>query len=218
VSKANWSSFLINKRLPLFYRATFANQNYALLLFPGLTFCHARFTAPTRCCSTRNRLRHSRKSASAAALTLKQLSLPCAFRQNVWIASQKKHRVGPPKAVDVPLRVRAVASIHVWREHGHLTGYVSNLLEQRLGCRDRGRMVQVSRPFGPQCVNTVQGLAEDFFVKEENCIERLILAAGRQVTLASQTGQEAFQFLLTGKRIGHAIQSDHVMTQPTDVV
>ena len=83
---------------------------------------------------------------------------------------------------------------------------------------DGGRMTQMSRAFGPQRVDALQRLAEDFLVKEKNGIEGLILAAGRQVTMPSQAGQETFQFLLTGKGIGHVIEGGHEMAQPIDII
>lgn len=73
------------------------------------------------------------------------------------------------------------------------------------------------RAFGAQGVDPLKRLVQHFLVKEENGIERLILAAGRQVTMASQTGEESFQLLFTGKRIGHAIQGGHVLAQPIDI-
>src|ERR1041384_1316187 len=60
-------------------------------------------------------------------------------------------------------------------------------------------------------------LAQDFLIKEDNCIERLILAAGRYATMASPAREESFQFLFARKRIGHAVQGSHVFAQPIDI-
>lgn len=100
---------------------------------------------------------------------------------------------------------------------GGITGDVTNGLEQSLGFGDGGRMAEVSRPFGPEGVDALEGLAEDFLVKEEDGIESLVLAAGGQVMMPSQVGQETFEFLLAGKGRGHAIESGDEATEPKEV-
>jgi hypothetical protein len=78
-------------------------------------------------------------------------------------------------------------------------------------------MAQAGRTFGAEGVNVLERLAEDVVVEEEDGVERLILSAGRQITVARQAGEEVFKLLLTSQRTGHGVQGGHVTTQPINV-
>jgi hypothetical protein len=60
-------------------------------------------------------------------------------------------------------------------------------------------------------------LAQDFLVKVENSVERLILAVGGQIAVASQISEKEFEFLLAGERGGHGIERGHILAEPMDV-
>ena len=49
-------------------------------------------------------------------------------------------------------------------------------------------MTQASWSFGAEGIHALKGLAQDFFVKEENRVEGLILAAGGQISMAGEIG------------------------------
>jgi hypothetical protein len=70
---------------------------------------------------------------------------------------------------------------------------------------------------GSQGINALQRLAQHVLVKEKNGVERLILSAGRQIAPAGECGQKAFELFLAGKRIGHGVESRHVMAQPVNI-
>jgi hypothetical protein len=100
---------------------------------------------------------------------------------------------------------------------GGIVGPIPNGLEQGLGFTDGGRMSQASRSFGAESIHPLQRLAQDFLVKIENGVERLILAAGGQIAMAGQIGEEKFQFLLAGKGGGHGLESGDILAEPMDV-
>jgi hypothetical protein len=60
-------------------------------------------------------------------------------------------------------------------------------------------------------------LAQDFLVKLEHGVERLILTAGSQISVAGQIGEEEFEFLLAGKGGGHGLESGNILAEPMDV-
>ena len=88
---------------------------------------------------------------------------------------------------------------------GGIVGPIPNGLEQGLSFSDSGRMTQAGRSFGAESIHPLQRLAQDFLVKIEHGVERLILAVGGQITVAGQIGEKEFEFLLAGKRGGHGI-------------
>ena len=100
---------------------------------------------------------------------------------------------------------------------GGITRPVPNGLEQGLGFCHGGRMTQACRSSGAESIHPLQRLAQDFLVEIENCVEGLILAAGGQITMAGQMGEEKFQFLLAGKGGGHGLESGDVLAEPMDV-
>ena len=102
-------------------------------------------------------------------------------------------------------------------EIGGITRPILNSLEQGLSFGDGGCMAQAGGPSGAEGIHTLKRLTQDLLVKVENGVERLILAVGRQITVARQIGEEKFEFLLAGKRGGHGIERDHIMTEPVDV-
>lgn len=106
---------------------------------------------------------------------------------------------------------------HASDQIGGITGLVANGLEQGLSFGNGGGMTQAGRPFGAEGIHPLKGLAQDFLVKEKNGVEGLILAAGGQITMAGQIGQEAFQFLLAGKGGRHGVKGGHIMAEPIDV-
>jgi hypothetical protein len=63
-------------------------------------------------------------------------------------------------------------------EIGGITRPISNGLEQGSGFRNGGCMTQAGRTFGTQGIHPLQELAEDFLVKVEHGVERLILTIG----------------------------------------
>ena len=60
-------------------------------------------------------------------------------------------------------------------------------------------MAQADWPSCAKGIHTLKRLAQNFLVKEENGVERLILSAGGQITVASQIGQKSFELLLAGE-------------------
>ena len=90
-------------------------------------------------------------------------------------------------------------------EIGGITRPILNSLEQGLSFGDGRCMAQAGGPSGAKGIHTLKRLTQDLLVKVENGVERLILAVGRQITVARQIGEEKFEFLLAGKRGGHGI-------------
>ena len=82
---------------------------------------------------------------------------------------------------------------------------------------DGGRMTQAGRSFGAESIHPLKWLAEDFLVKIENGVERLILAVGGQIAVAGQIGEEEFEFLLAREGGGHGIERGHILAEPMDV-
>jgi len=100
---------------------------------------------------------------------------------------------------------------------GGVTGTILHGLEQGLGFRHGGRMTQASRSSGAESIDALKRFVQDFLVKIENGVERLILAAGGQITVAGQVGEEEFEFLLAGQRSGHGVESGDILAEPMDV-
>ena len=67
---------------------------------------------------------------------------------------------------------------------GGVTGTILHGLEQGLGFRHGGRMTEASRSSGAESIDALKRFAQDFLVKIENGVERLILTAGSQITVA----------------------------------
>jgi hypothetical protein len=99
-----------------------------------------------------------------------------------------------------------------------VTRNVANRMEQGLSIAKAGGMAQVNRAFGPQGINALQGLMQNFLVKEEDRIESLVLGAGRQIPFSRDPIEEAFQLLLAGKPRRHVPQGGHALPQPVDIV
>jgi len=100
---------------------------------------------------------------------------------------------------------------------GGVTGTILHGLEQGLGFRHRGRMTEACRSSGAESIHPLQRFAQDFLVKIENGVESLILAAGGQIAVAGQIGEEEFEFLLAGQRSGHGLESGDILAEPMDV-
>ena len=100
---------------------------------------------------------------------------------------------------------------------GGITRPIANRLEQRLSFVNRGSMAQARRPFGAERIDILQRLTQNLLIKEQHGVKGLILAAGRQIAVAGEIGQETFQFLLAGKYRWHGIKGGHVMAEPIDV-
>jgi hypothetical protein len=100
---------------------------------------------------------------------------------------------------------------------GGITRPVPNGLEQGLSFSDGGRMAEAGRSSGAESIHPLKRLAQDFLVKIECGVERLILAAGGQIAVAGQIGEEEFEFLLAGKGGGHGMESGHILAEPMDV-
>ena len=100
---------------------------------------------------------------------------------------------------------------------GGIAGAIANGLEQGLSLSDGGGMTEAGGSFGAESIHRLKQLAQDFLVKLEHGVERLILAAGSQIAVAGQIGEEEFEFLLAGERSGHGIERGHILAEPMDV-
>jgi hypothetical protein len=86
-----------------------------------------------------------------------------------------------------------------------------------MGLRHGGRRSQASWSSGAESLHPLQRPSQDFLVKIENGVERLILAAGGQIAVAGQIGEEEFEFLLAGKGGRHGREGSHILAEPMDV-
>ena len=107
-----------------------------------------------------------------------------------------------------PYSMRAIRSV---------AADVADRLQQRPRIRNGRRMADVRRSRGAKRVDALERLSEHIFIEKQDGVERLVLAAGRDVTMANQVGQKPFHLFLAGQGSGIPRKGSHVASQPIDV-
>ncbi len=102
-------------------------------------------------------------------------------------------------------------------EIGGVAAVVGDGPQERVGLGGSGRVTETGEAFGAQGVDAVDGLVEHLLVEEEDGIESLVLSAGRDIPLASQVREEAFEFLAAGQIRGHLAQGIHIVAEPVSI-
>src|ERR1035441_4620910 len=100
---------------------------------------------------------------------------------------------------------------------GRVAALVLDGLKKQLRFGDRWCMARMNRPLSTERVDVANRLPQDITVKEEYGVQSLVLRAGRDITVASQAGEELLQLLFAAKPFGHFAQRRHVAAQPENV-
>lgn len=107
------------------------------------------------------------------------------------------------------------------QESGDKIGGVGALVgdgqQEGLGFRGGRCVADMGRTLGPERFNAGNGLAQNFFVKEQDGIEGLVLGTGGDIAVTGQAGEEVLDFLAAGEVRGHLPEGFDIMPQPMNI-